>query len=54
MKPEYVKIDNKQYKINTDYKIALECNKIALDLSIGEYEKALAVIFKLFRRRRVK
>jgi hypothetical protein len=54
MKPEYVKIGDKQYKINTDYRVALECNKIALDLSIGEYEKALAVIFKLFRRRRAK
>lgn len=48
MKPEYVKIGDKQYKINTDFRIALECNKIALNEDIGEYERALAVIYKLF------
>ena len=48
MKPEYVKVDDKKYKINTDFRIALECNKIAEDESTGEYEKALAVIYKLF------
>lgn len=48
MKPEFVKIDDKKYKINTDFRIALECDEIARDESIGEYEKALAVIYKLF------
>ena len=46
--PEYVKVDNKMYKINTDFRIALECNKIAEDTSIGEFERALAIIYKLF------
>ena len=46
--PEYVKVDNKLYKINTDFRIALECNKIAEDTSIGEFERAMAIIYKLF------
>lgn len=47
-KPEYVKIDEKMYKINTDFRVALECNKIALDNNISDYERALAIIYKLF------
>lgn len=46
--PEFVKIGDKKYKINTDFRVAIECDRIANDSSIGEYEKALAVIFKLF------
>ena len=46
--PQYVKVDDKLYKINTDFRIALECNNIAEDTSIGEYERALAIIYKLF------
>lgn len=46
--PEYVKIGNEKYKINTDFRIAIECNEIAMDNSTGEYEKALAIIYKLF------
>lgn len=46
--PQYVKVDDKLYKINTDFRIALECNKIAEDTSIGEFERALAIIYKLF------
>ncbi len=46
--PEYVKVDNKLYKINTDFRIAIECNNIALDKKIGDYERALAIIYKLF------
>lgn len=46
--PQYVKVDNKLYKINTDFRIALECNNIAEDKTIGEYERALAIIYKLF------
>lgn len=47
-KPQYVKVDGKEYKINTDFRIALECNKIATDETIGDYERALAIIYKLF------
>lgn len=46
--PEFVKIDEKQYKINTDFRIAIDCIAIAEDDSIGEYEKGLAIIYKLF------
>lgn len=46
--PEYVKIGNKNYKINTDFRVALECNNIAQDENIDINEKSLAIICKLF------
>lgn len=46
--PEYVKIDDKKYKINTDFRIAIECNNIAQDDSIGDIERPIAIIYKLF------
>ena len=46
--PEFVKVDNELYKINTDFRVGLECNKIALDTNIGDYERAMAIIYKLF------
>ena len=46
--PKYVKINNELYKINTDFRIALEANRIAQDNNIGDYERALAIIYKLF------
>ena len=46
--PQYVKVGDKKYKINTDFRVALECNRIAEDSDIGEYERALAIIYKLF------
>ena len=48
MYPEYVEIDNKRYKINTDFRFALECNRIAEDETIGDFERALAIIYTLF------
>lgn len=48
MYPQYVEIENKKYKINTDFRIAIECNKIAEDENIGDLERGLAVIYKLF------
>ena len=47
-KPEYVKVDDKLYKINTDFRVAIECNKIAQDKNIGNLERGLAIIYKLF------
>lgn len=47
-KPEYVKVNNKKYKINTDFRVAIECNKIAKDGNISDSERPLAIIFKLF------
>ena len=46
--PEYVEIKGKQYKINTDFKVAIKCNQIATDKTIGEYERPLAIIYTLF------
>lgn len=46
--PEYVKINNKKYKINTDFKVAIECDNIARDKNIGDVERPIAIIYKLF------
>lgn len=46
--PEYVSIKGKQYKINTDFRIAIECSKVAEDGTIGDLERSLAVIYLLF------
>lgn len=46
--PQYVKVKDKLYKINTDFRVALECEKIAKDSKIGDYERAMAIIYKLF------
>lgn len=46
--PQYVKVNDKLYKINTDFRVALECNKIAEDTTIGNLERAMAIIYKLF------
>lgn len=48
MYPQYVEIDGKQYKINTDFKVAIECNRIAEDETIGDLERSLAIIYTLF------
>ena len=48
MYPEYAEIDGKQYKINTDFRIAIECNRIAEDETIGDLERSLAIIYTLF------
>jgi hypothetical protein len=46
--PEYAKIGEKKYKINTDYKVAIECDRIANDGDIDDTERALAIIYLLF------
>ena len=46
--PEYVKIGEKKYKINTNFTVGIECDEIARDTTIGEYERALAIIYKLY------
>lgn len=43
-----VKIEDRIYPINTDFRLAIECNRIATDTSIGDYERALAVIYTLY------
>lgn len=46
--PEYVEINDKRYKINTDFRNAIECNRIAQDKTINDVERALGIIFVLF------
>lgn len=46
--PTKVKIEDKEYPINTDFRIAIECDNIAKNQDIGTYERALAIIYKLF------
>ena len=46
--PKYVKINDKKYEINTDFRVAIECNRIAEDETIGDFERALAIIYELF------
>lgn len=46
--PEYVKVNDKKYKINTDFRVAIQCNKIAQDTTINDTERAMAIIYKLY------
>lgn len=45
--PQFAKVEEKKYKINTDYKVALECEKKA-KLDISDEERALAIIYLLY------
>lgn len=46
--PQSAKVGDKVYKINTDFRVAIECNEIAMDKSINDFERSLAIIYKLF------
>lgn len=46
--PKFIEVEGKRYLINSDYRVALEINEIWKDEEIGEYEKILATIYKLF------
>ena len=46
--PEYVKSEDRLYKINTDFRVALDCNEIAKNTKISDYERGLAIVYKLF------
>ena len=46
--PTKVRVNDTLYDINTDFRIAIEVNSIAKDKNIGDYERALAIIYKLF------
>ncbi len=45
--PEYLEVNDKKFKINTDFRLALKCDEIFRDASIGDYEKTLAIIYIL-------
>ena len=46
--PKYVEVNDRRYKINTDFRVAIECNRIAEDEMIGDFERVLAIIYTLF------
>jgi len=46
--PEFAKVKDEKYKINTDFRIALRCNEIAKDNNIENEERALGIIYLLF------
>lgn len=46
--PTVAKVEGKTYKINTDFRYAIECNRIAEDETISNLERALAIIYTLF------
>lgn len=46
--PNFVKVGNKKYKLNTSYLTAIKCDKIAKDTEIGDYERTLAVLYTLY------
>lgn len=45
--PEYARVGDKLYKINTDFKIALKCDEVARS-NVRDEERALAIIYLLF------
>ncbi len=46
--PTCVVIKGKTYNINTDFRVAIRCNEISEDKSIGDMERALGIICTLF------
>lgn len=46
--PKFVKIGNKKYPINTDFRVAIKCNDVALNNDINNFEKSLAIIYLLY------
>lgn len=46
--PKYVEVNGKEYKINTDFRVAIQCDVVARDGSIGNYERSLAIIYLLY------
>jgi hypothetical protein len=46
--PEFAEVAGVKYKINTDFRVALQCFEVIEDPSICDEERALAVIYLLF------
>ncbi len=44
---EYALVNNRKYKINTDFRVALKCNEVS-ESDISEEERALAIIYLLY------
>lgn len=45
--PKYAQVKDRKYKINTDFRIAIECDKLAKS-NVEDEERALAIIYLLF------
>lgn len=45
--PRFAQIGNIKYKINTDYRVAIECEKVAQS-DVEDEERALAIIYLLY------
>lgn len=45
--PQFAKVNDKKYKINTSYKIAIKCDEIARS-DVSEEERSLAILYLLF------
>ena len=43
-----IQIEDIIYEANTDFRIAIECNRIATDNTIGDLERALGIIYTMF------
>lgn len=43
-----IKIDDTIYEANVDFRVAIRCNEIATDKTIGDLERALGVICTMF------
>ena len=43
-----IQIEDTIYTANTDFRVAIECNRIAEDESIGDLERVLAIICTMF------
>lgn len=43
-----IQIENTIYEANTDFRIAIRCNEIATDGTIGDFERVLGIICTIF------
>ena len=43
-----VQIEDTIYTANTDFRIAIRCNQIALDETIGDFERVLGILYTIF------
>ena len=43
-----IQIEDTIYEANTDFRVAIRCNEIAMDDTIGDYERALGIICTMF------
>ena len=43
-----IQIEDTIYEANTDFRIAIRCNEIAQDGTIGDFERVLGILFTMF------